>query len=190
MECIWCKLEQISPIISYTTLCKYSVNMTYNTKVSRDKTFAVRSPCEYSWKNFHVCISIAQNDVLKIFKCLNILKFMEKHSRFKEKPRIPRKFCPSNLLYYTVLHDFIIRIFDHSAGQKLARLFYGSVGYLMLVWLQLEYLIIQQVKNWPDYSLGQWVILVSDVYPVAVLDCIYNSTYTYSCHVYYCIMQS
>ena len=32
----------------------------YSTKVSRDKTFAVRSPCEYSRKNFRVCISIAQ----------------------------------------------------------------------------------------------------------------------------------
>ena len=32
----------------------------YSTKVSRDKTFTVRSPCEYLRKNFRVCISIAQ----------------------------------------------------------------------------------------------------------------------------------
>ena len=44
----------------------------YSTKVLKDKTFAVRSPCEYSRKNFHVCISIAQNDVLKISKRLEI----------------------------------------------------------------------------------------------------------------------
>ena len=35
----------------------------YSTKVSRDKTFVVRSPCEYSRKNFHVCISIAHAKV-------------------------------------------------------------------------------------------------------------------------------
>ena len=38
----------------------YSIVLPYSTKVSRDKIFAVRSPCEYSQKNFHVCISIAQ----------------------------------------------------------------------------------------------------------------------------------
>ena len=53
----------------------------------------------YLRKNFRGCISTAQNDVLKISKRLNILKFVEKHSRFEEKPR---KFCLSNLLYYTV----------------------------------------------------------------------------------------
>ena len=51
----------------------------YCTKVSRDKTFAVRSPCEYLRKKFRICISIAQNDELKISKRLNILKFAEKH---------------------------------------------------------------------------------------------------------------
>ena len=59
--------------------------MPHSTKVSRDKTFVDRSPCEYSWKNFCICISIAQNDALKISKHLNFLKFVEKHSRFKEK---------------------------------------------------------------------------------------------------------
>ena len=56
----------------------------YSTKVSRDKTFTVQSSCEYSRKNFRVCISIAQNDVLKISKRPNILKFTEKHSWFTE----------------------------------------------------------------------------------------------------------
>ena len=76
-------------------VCLYIFDVLYSTKVSRDKTFAVKSPCEYSQKNFHICISIAQNDVLKISKRLNILKFAEKHSRFKENR-------PANLLYYMV----------------------------------------------------------------------------------------
>ena len=32
------------------------ITVPYNTKLSRDKTFVVRSPCKYSQKNIHVCI--------------------------------------------------------------------------------------------------------------------------------------
>ena len=41
-------------------------------------------------------------------KCQNSLKFAEKHSRSKQKPRNPQKFCPSNVLYYKVLYSELI----------------------------------------------------------------------------------
>ena len=88
----------------HCSLAKLLYITVYSTKVSRDKTFAVRSPCEHSWKNFRVCISIEQNDVLKISKSLNILKFTEKHSRFKENCEyrasfVSRTFCT---IQYTI----------------------------------------------------------------------------------------
>ena len=64
----------------------------YSTKVSRDKTFAVRSPCEYIFAE--KLSSLHQKRPLATqFTTQFILKFAGKHSRFKGKPR---KFCPSN----------------------------------------------------------------------------------------------
>ena len=37
-----------------------------------------------------------------VHKCQNILKFMKKHSQFKQKLWKLRKFWPSNILYYSV----------------------------------------------------------------------------------------
>ena len=71
-------------------------NILYSTKHSRDKTFAVRSPCEYSQKNFRGCI---KNFLILVIALEN--SWM-KHSWFKVRLRNPRTFCPSNVLFYTV----------------------------------------------------------------------------------------
>ena len=49
----------------------------YSTKLAKDLTFAVRSPCEYLWK----LSSLHQNNV---HKCQNTLKFATKHLQFKQ----------------------------------------------------------------------------------------------------------
>ena len=36
-----------------------SIRLPYSTKLPRDKTLTVRSPCEYSWKNFPIYIKTA-----------------------------------------------------------------------------------------------------------------------------------
>ena len=69
----------------------------HSTKYSRDKTFAVRSPCEYSWKNFHDCI---KNFLILAITLENL---WAKHLRFQVKLQNPRTFCPSNVLFYTVI---------------------------------------------------------------------------------------
>ena len=68
----------------------------YSTKHLRAKTFVVRSPCEYLWKNFHVYIKTT-------FKCQNTLKLVGKHSRFKQNHENHESFGPQlNILYYMV----------------------------------------------------------------------------------------
>ena len=47
----------------------------YSTKLLRDKTFVVRSPCEYLQKHFCVCIKTTSTSAKK---------FMGEHSRFKQ----------------------------------------------------------------------------------------------------------
>ena len=59
----------------------------YNTKLQRDKTFAVRSPCEYSWKNLCVCIKTT-------YTSAKTLKFTGKHLRFKQYPEHREGFGP------------------------------------------------------------------------------------------------
>ena len=69
----------------------------YSTKHLRDgKIFAVRSPCEYSRKNFRGCI---KNFLIFVIALENS---WTKHSQFKVKLRNPRTFCPSHVLFYTV----------------------------------------------------------------------------------------
>ena len=74
-----------------------NLSIRYGTKHSRDKTFAVKSSCEYLRKNFCGCI--------KNFLILTIAleNSWTKHSRFKVKLQNPRTFCPSNVLLYTVI---------------------------------------------------------------------------------------
>ena len=60
------------------------------------KTFAVRSPCEYSRKNFRGCI---KNFLILVIVLENS---WTKHSQFKIKLRNPQTFCPSHVLFYTV----------------------------------------------------------------------------------------
>ena len=102
----------------------YHCTVPYSTKVSRDKTFAVRSPCEYSRKNFRVCIKNVHYSVYSRSPSRRLyMKFAGKHSRFKGKPRKLQKFCPLNLLYYMV----------YCSGQPLIVFIVKSIVALLLV---------------------------------------------------------
>ena len=64
------------------------------TEYSRAKTFAVRSPCEYRGKTF---TSVSK-------QCPQVPKHFKIHGKIFAVQTKPRKFWPSNILYYTVIH--------------------------------------------------------------------------------------